>query len=268
MINPLNPEALRRQIRSSAPFPHCLIDNFLSPEFAGQVHEAFPSFAQAQNMGRTFRSVNEKNKVQITDTGKFSGPILELVRLLAAPELLDTLSAAFEIPNLVADDRLTGGGIHQTGPRGRLDVHVDFNYLEDQQLFRRLNILVYFNREWPLEWGGNLELWDKDVKVCRQSFAPVFNRCIIIETGGSSYHGVSAVCCPDDRARRSFAAYYYTREAPPGWDGRRHSTLFRSRPNEKIKGSILMPLEQAGRRMREATWSVKRAVKTKLKNEP
>jgi hypothetical protein len=74
--------------------------------------------------------------------------------------------------------------------------------------------------------------------------------------------------CPDDRARRSFAAYYYTREAPPGWDGSTHSTLFRSRPNEKIKGHGLMPLEQAGRRMRQAARNVKRPVKSRLKNQP
>jgi len=268
MINPIDAEVLRRQIRSASPFRHCMIDNFLIDDFANRVHDAFPSFAEARNIGRTFRAVNEKNKVQITDARKFTGPIVELNRLLADPELLATLSGAFDIPDLLPDDRLTGGGIHQTGPRGRLDVHVDFNYLEDRKLFRRLNILVYFNKDWPTEWGGNLELWDQDVKVCRHSFAPLFNRCIIIETGSVSYHGVSAVRCPYDRARRSFAAYYYTRQAPPAWDGSTHSTRFRSRPNEKIKGHVLMPLEQAGRRMRQVARNIKHAVKSRLKHQP
>src|SRR5215469_7938203 len=219
MINPIEVEALERQIRSASPFPHCLIDNFLSDDFAHRVHDAFPSYAEAQNAGRTFRSVNERNKVQITDAAKFKAPIAELNRLLASPDILRNLSAAFHIPDLLPDDQLTGGGIHQTGPRGRLDVHVDFNYLDSRKLFRRLNLLVYFNKDWRVEWGGNLELWDENVEVCRHSFGPIFNRCIIIETGSASYHGVSAVRCPEDRARRSFAVYYYTREAPPGWDG-------------------------------------------------
>lgn len=268
MINPIDRDALRRQVRSAGPFPYCLIDNFLAADFAERVHDAFPSFDEARTMGRTFRTVNERNKVQITDPARFSAPVLELNGLLASPALLDTLSYAFDLPNLLADDRLTGGGIHQTGPRGRLDVHVDFNLLEDRNWFRRLNIILYFNKGWPLEWGGNLELWDREVKACRHSFAPLFNRCVVIETSGISYHGVSAVKCPEDRARRSFAAYYYTRESPPDWDGQTHSTIFRSRPSEPIKGHVLMPLEQAGRGLRKAVWSFKRTLKKALVGGP
>ena len=32
--------------------------------------------------------------------------------------------------------------------------------------------------------------------------------------------------------RLSFAAYYYTDEAPEGWAGEAHSTLFKPRPGE------------------------------------
>ena len=265
MINPIDQEGLRRQVRSVAPFPHCLIDNFLTADFAERVHDAFPSFAQALTMGRIFRTVNERNKLQINDPSRFNGPVAELNRMLASPTLLDTLSYAFEIPNLLNDAHLTGGGIHQTGRSGRLDVHVDFNYLEDRKFFRRLNILLYFNKAWPPEWGGELELWDEQVKTRQRSFAPLFNRCIIIATNRRSYHGVSAVNCPPDRERRSFAAYYYTRETPPDWAGEVHSTVFRSRPNERIKGRILMPLEQAYRRAHEAEFSLRQVVKRHLK---
>jgi hypothetical protein len=265
MINPIDPQALRQQIRST-PFPHCSIDHFLAADLAERVHTAFPPFDEAQRIGRVFRTVNEKNKVQITDRALFDAPFAELNDLLSSPAWLDTLSYAFEIPELLPDDQLTGGGIHQTGPRGRLDVHVDFNYLKERKLFRRLNILIYFNKQWDSEWGGYLELWDKAVKVCHHAYAPLFNRCIIIETSEISYHGVSAVTCPADRARQSFAAYYYTRESPPGWDGNVHSTRFHSRPNEKLKGKVFMPLENAYRRAQEAVWNAKRTVKRTVGN--
>ena len=268
MINAIDRHALRRQVRAAAPFPHCAIDNFLSDEFADRVHDAFPTFEQARSVGREFRTVNERNKVQVTDASAFPAPIAKLNRALAADPLLELLSYAFGIEDLLPDAELTGGGMHQTGPRGRLDVHVDFNYLADQKLFRRLNILIYFNKDWRAEWGGNLELWDQDVRECRHSFAPLFNRCVIIETNSISYHGVSAVNCPPDRARRSFAAYYYTREAPPDWDGEAHSTIFRSRPNEKVKGHVLMPIEEAGRRMRESIQDLKKTVKKAVKGGP
>jgi len=204
-------------------------------------------------MGRVFAVVNERGKVQITDASQFAEPIAQLNQVLASPEFVETLSDIFEIPNLLADPELRGGGIHQTGPRGHLDVHVDFNYVRDRDWHRRLNILIYFNKDWKPEWGGNVELWDQEVKVCHHSFAPIFNRCVIFATSEISYHGVTAVTCPPGQARKSFAAYYYTQEAPAGWDGSMHSTVFKPRPNEVLKGRVLMPAEHMKRWFRR-TW--------------
>jgi hypothetical protein len=260
-VRPIDREALRQSVRDARPFPFLVIDGFLDDEFANRVHDAFPSFAEASTMGMGFNAVNEKGKVQVTDARKFAEPIAELNQALATPEFLDLMSYVFEIPSLLADDELVGGGMHQTGPRGRLDVHVDFNYIAERQLHRRLNILIYLNKDWRPEWGGNIELWDKDVKVCHHSLEPIFNRCVVFATHETSYHGVTAVKCPDGRSRRSFAAYYYTKEAPAGWDGSVHSTNFRARPNEVVKGRVLMPLENASRRMKAAVRGLKRLVK-------
>jgi hypothetical protein len=265
VINPLDQAELRRQVRSAVPFPFCAIDNFLSADFADRVYDAFPAYADARKMGRVFRTVNEKEKVQITDPAMFAAPIAELNRVLAAPDFLELLSSIFGIPHLLADPGLIGGGIHQTGPSGRLDVHVDFNFEAERRMHRRLNILLYFNKDWKTAWGGNLELWDKDIRTCHHSLAPNFNRCVIFETSEISYHGVAAVNCPAGHARKSFAAYYYTHEPPPGWTGAVHGTVFRSRPDEAIKGNLLMPAERAGRRIREAMYTVTRGVKRIVK---
>ena len=93
------------------------------------------------------------------------------------------------------------------------------------------------------------------------SLAPVFNRCVVFQTSEISYHGVTAVRCPDDQTRKSFAAYYYTKEAPAHWDGSVHSTNFKARPDEVLKGSVLMPLELAGRKLRSAAASLKKKIK-------
>ncbi len=261
VIRPIDRDALREQVRRASPFPFFAIDNFLDDGFAEQVLASFPSFEEAARIGRTFSAVNEKKKIQVTDATKFAGPIAELNRALAEPEFCQMLSTVFDISKLLPDEELVGGGMHQTGARGHLDVHVDFNYIEERQLHRRLNILIYFNKGWKPEWGGNIELWDKDVKVCRHSFSPIFNRCVVFETNEISYHGVTAVRCPSDQTRKSFAAYYYTREAPAHWDGTVHSTNFKARPDEILKGSVLMPLERAGQRLRAAVAVVKRKIK-------
>jgi hypothetical protein len=268
VIRPIATEELRHRVRVATPFPYFAIDNFLDPEFARLVHDSFPPYEEALKMGRSFQTVNEKKKIQITDPAQFAPPVLELNHLLAAPSFTALLSDLFEIPKLLPDGELTGGGMHQTGPRGRLDVHVDFNYIAERQLHRRLNILIFLNPEWPPEWGGNLELWDRDVKRCHHSFAPIFNRCVVFETSDISFHGVTAVSCPPDRARRSFAAYYYTREAPPQWTGESHGTVFRSRPNEVIRGHVLMPAEKAARSVRRSIQELRRGVKRILTGEP
>ena len=265
MINHFDRDELRERVRVATPFPSFCIDNFLDEAFAERILGSFPDYGDALKIGMAFEAVNERNKVQVTDSSKFAGPVAELNRALAAPEFVEALSYVFEIPKLLPDDELVGGGMHQTGPRGLLDVHVDFNYIAERRLHRRLNILVYFNKDWGPSWGGNIELWDKDVKACHHSYLPAFNRCVVFQTNEISYHGVTAVKCPEGRSRKSFAAYYYTREAPAGWDGRVHSTSFRARPHEVLKGKVLMPLETAGRRVRSALAGIKSGIKKTIK---
>ena len=252
-IKPIDQAALHAQVSASQPVKNFMIENFLDEDFANEVHDCFPSFAEARDLGKqTASSVNEQNKYQVSDSTLFKPPLLRLHEMLASDYFCNLLANAFEIPNILPDAELQGGGIHQTGPRGHLDVHVDFNYIEERKLFRRMNILIYFNKDWNEDWGGNIELWDKDVKNCVHSFSPSFNRCVVFETNEISYHGVTAVKCPDGNARKSFAGYYYTTDTPEWWDGNAHSTRFKARPDEKLKASVLMPAEKMSRLFRKA----------------
>ena len=246
-LNPIDREALRDQVLRSTPVPNFLIDNFLTEEFAHRVADAFPPYEEAVAMGRSFRAVNEKGKVQVTDSARFPEPIRQLNAALASPEFCELISYALEIPQLLADEQLVGGGMHQTAARGHLDVHVDFNYLEDRQWHRRANLLVFFNRDWQADWGGEFEFWDATVRMRHHAHLPIFNRCVLFETNEVSFHGVTAVTCPPGQTRKSFAAYYYTQEAPAHWNGRSHTTIFRARPDELLKGTVAMPAEKAKR---------------------
>ena len=235
---------LKERIANAIPFPFIMIDNFLQEDFANEIHDSFPSYEKVSKIGRSYKTVNESGKFEVTNPNEFSEPIKRLNTFLASKEFLDFHSEIMGIPNLLADDKLEGGGIHQTGPRGKLDVHIDFNYIEDRQLHRRTNILIYFNKDWEEGWGGNVEIWDKDVKKCHGSFSPIFNRAVMFATSNISFHGVTAVNCPEGISRKSFAGYYYTKVAPPYWTGEPHSTIFKARPSEKLKGAVLMPAEK------------------------
>src|SRR5690242_21226817 len=121
ILSPLDRDALRQQYITASPFPFIKIENLLDPAFAREVAAAYPTFEAASERGKAFQTVNEKRKVQITDAGKFPGPVASLNAALAAPEFLSELSYITGIPNLLADAELVGGGIHVTGPGGRLD---------------------------------------------------------------------------------------------------------------------------------------------------
>jgi len=264
LLNDIDHVKFKKDFLGMEPFPHFCIDNFLKEEFAEEVYQSFPKFQEAQKLGKEFSAVNEKRKVQITDSEKFPPAIKKLHDLLASKEYVAMWADLTGIPNLLADAALIGGGIHETNTGGHLDVHVDFNYVADKQYHRRLNILIYFNKDWKEEYGGYLDIWDKDVKKCYGYFEPKFNRACGFITSEISYHGVTPLTCPPDVLRKSFATYYYTKESPDNWDGKAHSTVFKARPDEWAKGSILMPYEKAMRQVKKSYRNFKNLIKSKV----
>jgi hypothetical protein len=99
-------------------------------------------------------------------------------------------------------------------------------------LERRINVLIYLNRDWKDEYGSQLELWDEGMKHCVKSYVPLFNRCAIFNTTSNSNHGnPHPVRHPQGIPRRSIALYYYTAT----WNGskRDHTTQFRTRSGSR-----------------------------------
>jgi Rps23 Pro-64 3,4-dihydroxylase Tpa1-like proline 4-hydroxylase len=245
MLQNFDRDALRKSYSSAVPFPFVHIDNFVNPDFAKELARSYPTFEEASTKGTAFNKLNQRKKVQISAATSFPDPVARLNDALASPQFLSDLGYITCLPNLLADPELVGGGMHITGPGGRLDVHVDFNYIEERKLHRRLNLLLYLNPVWDEQWGGHIQLWDRDVKHCVSSFAPKLNRCVIFETSDISYHGVTPITADAPMPRQSFATYYYTKEAPAHWTGEYHNTIFKARPNEWVRGKILMPARLA-----------------------
>lgn len=265
ILRPYDRDALKAEFDAAEPFRHIVIEQLLDPGFALEAANCFPTFEEAIQQGFSFDFVNERKKVQISDSAKFPEPIARLHAALASPEFLADLEYITGIPNLLADEQLAGGGMHVTGPHGRLDVHVDFNYSEQRRLHRRLNVLVYLNPNWDERWAGAVELWDRDVKQCKRAVMPHLGHCVLFETSEISFHGVQPLTCPDGVVRKSFAAYYYTAEPPPGWDGSRHNTIFKARPDERLRRFVTMPAEKLLRRGREAVRRLKADLKRRIR---
>jgi Rps23 Pro-64 3,4-dihydroxylase Tpa1-like proline 4-hydroxylase len=146
---------------------------------------------------------------------------------------IDFLQELTGIGGLVPDPHLYGGGLHQIVRGGHLNVHVDFNRHPVTDLERRLNLLLYLNRDWQDEYGGALELWNRDMSRSEARILPYFNRCVVFSTTDHSFHGhPDPLACPEDRTRKSLALYYYSKGRPEEGDAelQAHNTLFQARP--------------------------------------
>ncbi|WP_375204618.1 2OG-Fe(II) oxygenase [Hyphococcus sp.] len=222
--------ANREAYYGADPFPHTKIDDFVHPA----VLEGVLAEAEAADIGGWSDMEDRYQKKSALNSTREMGPKTRaLIQFLNGQEVIMFLEKLTGIEGLVPDPFLAGGGLHQLRQGGFLGVHADFNFQKHMRLDRRINLLLYLNKDWEEDWGGNLELWDTSMTHCVKRYAPLFNRCVIFNTTDKSFHGnPQPVTAPDGRIRRSIAMYYYTNGRPKGEVSDAHMTQFQYRPGE------------------------------------
>ena len=163
--------------RAAEPFPHVVIDDFLDADVLKQVLANFPSSDQKAFFDRD----QERLKFQYQPEEIESGLIRNLFAELNSRAFLGFLEELTGITGLVSDPYFEGGGLHETKRGGHLGVHADFNVHARLNVQRRLNLLIYLNEDWASDYGGQLELWDKEMKSCAIRIEPVFGRAVLHE---------------------------------------------------------------------------------------
>jgi hypothetical protein len=221
----LDPIPLREQYVNARPFPHIVLDNLFPAEVLEKVLAEFPRPEEIE--WRRFDNATEKKLGYWHESTLPPGLQLFLYEMNSAP-VLRFLEALTGIEGLIPDPYFGGAGPHQILPGGFLKIHADFNWHPLLKLDRRLNLLVYLNRDWKEEYGGHLELWSRDMTRCEQKILPVFNRTVVFSTTDFSYHGHPApLACPEGMSRKSVSFYYYTNGRPEEERSAPHDTIFR-----------------------------------------
>jgi Rps23 Pro-64 3,4-dihydroxylase Tpa1-like proline 4-hydroxylase len=235
-FDPVHLDNLAEQYRESYaqadPFPHVVIDNFLPDAILNQILEEFPKPQSIE--WQTFENVKEK-KLASSSELKMGEMTRLLLYQMNSATFINFLEKLTGIDGIIPDPHLAGGGLHQIERGGYLKIHVDFNKNGKLKLDRRLNLLLYLNKNWQEEYGGYLEFWDRNMTECQKKILPIFNRCVVFSTTDFSYHGhPEPLTCPMGETRKSLALYYYSNGRPSEEVSNGHSTVFRARPNEDL----------------------------------
>jgi Rps23 Pro-64 3,4-dihydroxylase Tpa1-like proline 4-hydroxylase len=237
--------ATRLAYASAKPFPHFVVDNFFDPALVDQILTEFPKPGQIK-----WQTFNNEQEIKLASAAEASfGPVTRLLLYhLNSITFLDFLSEVTGIENLIPDPGFEGGGLHQIPRGGKLGVHADFNKHHRFGLDRRLNVILYLNKDWREDYGGHLELWNRDVTVCETKILPVFNRLAAFATTDFTFHGhPDPLQCPEGKTRKSLALYYFTNGRPAEEVTGEHSTLFKPRSQDDFRLTTKQRLSRLAR---------------------
>ncbi|QNI41235.1 2OG-Fe(II) oxygenase [Synechococcus sp. A15-28] len=210
------------------PFPHLVLRNSWDEALLSRVAAECDAFTNWDEEKSFYGSIGKRTCGTFSKLPKYTA---KLVSYCNGSKFLAWLEELTGESGLISDPHLFGGGIHSTINQGFLKMHTDFNWHHRLKLYRRLNLLIYLNKNWQKLWGGELLLarMTEAGLHTEASIAPCFNTMVIFTTTDHSFHGhPQPMLLPEGRARNSIALYYYVSEKPKGTsDIRRTMTDYR-----------------------------------------
>ena len=229
---------LNEKFKNAEPFEHIIIPNFLSKKYADIIYKKYPDDYEKWHKYSNPLEV----KYACDDILNLDEEIQKLFYLLSSNEIIDKIKEITNIQNLTYDEYLHGAGLHAHPRFGRLNMHLDYEKHPYTGTQRRLNIILYMNKDWNKDWNGATELWNKDMTKCITKSNVQFNTAIIFKTNEISWHGVpEIIMCPENIYRKTLAYYYVSplentpNEMKIGNDGSGYRTkaTFVKRPQDK-----------------------------------
>ena len=205
------------------------IDDLLPKDIARRFAETFPDVSQM----RLLDSFRER-KYTSKSLDKFDPLISDITFAFQDKRVIDTVAEITGIIDAVGDPQLYAGGISAMTTGHFLNPHLDNSHDGDQKNYRVLNLLYYVSPDWKPEHGGNLELWDENLKQPIE-IPSLFNRLVLMSTNDKSWHSVNEVLA--GRPRCCISNYYFSPHSPNGYETT-HVTYFMARPEQKFRRVI------------------------------
>lgn len=217
-------ENLSAAYKTAKPFPHIVFDGMFSNDMLDKLVQELPSMSRDKWVHEDNDHLQQFNLRSAVDLGKTG---YDLAAFLNSAKFLYFLSELTGIWNLLPDPYLQGAGYHVIPRGGSFDIHADRNTAYETGLIRRLSLIIYLNKDWKHEYGGQLELWNTDGTRCEAVVEPQFNNTVLFEITDKNFHGVpSPIAGPEGRTRNAFVVYYHTAVVAGGSDVIPHTSIY------------------------------------------
>lgn len=206
-------ESFQKIFQEAKPFPFLVIDKFAEEDRLIKSLSVLPK-PDHNKINKSRDYIFAKNKYEKSNFKELSVDFNELYQDLNSDKFCQIIQ---EITgeNIFIDSSFHGGGLHIGGENSFLDMHVDFNYHPiNKNWFRNLNILLYLNKDWQQEYGGQLKLKHLQTGETKE-VEPIFNRCVIMLSGDYTLHGYDKINFPPNQYRYSIASYAYSLDSQP-----------------------------------------------------
>lgn len=200
---------VRESFASAEPFDNVVLDDLFDDRLLDELISNFPNCDEKKWW--VYGNPLEK-KLALNDLSQLDPIFLTFFDFVNSLTFVSFLQKLTGVEDLIPDSNLNGGGLHQIMPGGKLDIHEDYNIHRELRALRKVNAILYLNENWRDEWGGHLELWDKDMTRCVKKISPIRNRLVVFRTDQTSNHGhPHPLTCPEGVSRKSLASYYYAK---------------------------------------------------------
>jgi Rps23 Pro-64 3,4-dihydroxylase Tpa1-like proline 4-hydroxylase len=214
--------------RPDTPTKYAVIDDLLAPEDARSIYEAFdPAQFDRRDSFRERKSTSSR-------FDEVPSILRDITFAFQQPEVVNLIGDAIVKGGVSADPTLYAGGLSMMERGDFLNPHIDNSHNGGRTHYRRLNLLYYVTPDWRVEDGGNLELWDVQVRRPVTIFSK-FNRLVLMETNRWSWHSVSPVVV--DRRRCCVSNYYFSQRSH-SYEHYYHVTSFTGRPGQPIRRAL------------------------------
>lgn len=207
------------------PYPYAIFDDLFDDDVLIQLNKEIDE-TNFKKDNRIINNIEVKTRSDFEDNESLPFYTKKIFDVLNGGKFLNILSTLTNINGLISDPYFDGGGVNIIKNNGTLAVHVDGTHQQRMNVSRRINVILFLNKNWDKNWNGYHEQWDYINKSlspfdenqewrCIRKIYPKFNRLYVFTTNDHSWHGHAGVLkIPEEIERRSVISYYYTSNRP------------------------------------------------------